>query len=176
MRRICAWCRNGIGGENLQFGPDNVPISHGICPDCARIVLSYRAEPLSNYLDRFSGPVYLVNAEGRIVTANKAAFSALGKKPEDIEGQLGGDAFDCRYADLPGGCGNTIHCKTCTIRMKVTDTLQSGQSHLRVPAYPDLHYVTGEKKIRFLISTERVGDAVLLRIDDISEENKDPTA
>jgi len=171
MRKICAWCQKETAVKKSQSGSDDAPISHGICPDCARKVLSYRAEPLRSFLDRFSDPVFFINAEGQIITANKAAFSVLEKQSKEVEGQLGGDVFDCRYADLPGGCGNTIHCKTCTIRTNVTDTLQSGRSHIRVPAYPDLHHMTGEKKIRFLISTEKVGDAVLLRIDEICEEN-----
>lgn len=98
------------------------------------------------------------------------AFSLLQKTPEEVEGELGGNAFGCNYADLPGGCGNTAHCKTCTIRMTVMDTLQSGKSNIRVPAYPDLHHMTGENRIRFLITTEKVGEAVLLRIDEVAEE------
>jgi len=61
-------------------------------------------------------------------------------------------------------------CAWCTIRLTVSDTLRSGKSHVRVPAYRDLHDITGEYRIRFLISTERVGEAVLLRIDDVTEE------
>ncbi|MDH4232405.1 MAG: PAS domain-containing protein [Nitrospirota bacterium] len=172
MRRVCAWCQKDIDGIDSPSETDADPISHGICNDCARYVLSFNAKSLQNYLNRFSGPVFLVGPEGRIITANTQAFSALGKKPEEIEGQLGGDAFECQYAKLPGGCGQTVHCKTCTIRLTVTDTLQSGRSHIRVAAYPDLHHVTRENRIRFLISTERVGNAVLLRIDEISEEKK----
>ncbi|MCJ7776462.1 MAG: hypothetical protein MUP08_08760, partial [Desulfobulbaceae bacterium] len=70
-----------------------------------------------------------------------------------------------------GGCGNTVHCKSCTIRNTVTDTLQSGKSNIKVPAYPDLHHITGDNRIRFLITTERAAEAVLLRIDEISEED-----
>lgn len=103
------------------------------------------------------------------MTGNRVGFDMLKKKPEEVEGELGGDAFGCRHANLPGGCGSTVHCKTCTIRMTVMDTLQSGKSHIRVPAYPDLHHMTGENRIRFLITTERVGEAVLLRIDDVGQ-------
>jgi hypothetical protein len=129
---------------------------------------------MKRFLDRFSEPVFLVSSEGRIVTANSAGFSALRKKPEEVYGKLGGDAFSCKYANLPGGCGNTIHCKTCTIRNTITDTLQSGKSNIKVPAYPDLHFITGEKRLRFLITTERIGEAVLLRIDDVTEEDVIP--
>lgn len=104
------------------------------------------------------------------MTGNSAGLDLLKKKPEEVEGELGGDVFGCRYADLPGGCGNTVHCKTCTIRLTVLDTLHSGNSHVETPAYPDLYHITGEERVRFLITTEQIGEAVLLRIDDVVEE------
>ncbi len=93
----------------------------------------------------------------------------LTKKTHEVEGQLGGDVFSCAYASLPGGCGQTIHCKSCTIRITVTDTAETGKQHERVEAYQELHHITGDRIIRFLISTEKVGDVVLLRIDDAEE-------
>ena len=171
MRKVCAWCKKDLDSPNIDPDFENAPITHGICGDCARTILSFRAKQLQSFLDQFSTPVFLMTSEGRIVTANSAGFSALGKKPEDVDGKLGGEAFDCRYADLPGGCGQTVHCKSCTIRNTVMDTLQSGKSNIKVPAYPDLHHITGDYRIRFLITTERAAEAVLLRIDEISEED-----
>jgi len=171
MRKVCAWCNKNLSSPNADLNFENAPVTHGICSDCARTIMSFRAKQLQSFLDQFPDPVFLVTSEGRIVTANSAGFTALKKKPEDVDGKLGGEAFDCRYADLPGGCGKTVHCKSCTIRNTVMDTLQSGKSNKKVPAYPDLHHITGEFRIRFLITTERVADAVLLRIDDISEED-----
>jgi hypothetical protein len=127
---------------------------------------SLRGTPLRDFLDQFSGPVLLVSSEGRVVTANRKGLSLLNKTPENVDAKLGGDVFGCRYAALPGGCGKTVHCKACTIRNTIMDTLQSGKSNMRVPAYPDLHRITGDNRVRFLITTERVGQAVLLRIDD----------
>ena len=171
MRKVCAWCKKDLSSPDIGLNIENEPITHGICSDCAQAVLSFKAKRLQSFLDQFPEPVFFVTSEGRIVTANSAGFSALGKQPEEVDGKLGGDAFDCRYADLPGGCGKTAHCKSCTIRNTVMDTLESGKCHIKVPAYPDLHHITGDKKIRFLISTERVAEAVLLRIDDSIEED-----
>lgn len=168
MEKVCAWCGKTIGEVDSTNGGADAPVSHGICPDCFREAMSHRGERLRDCLDRFSDPVFLVDSSGRIIAANSEAFSTLGKAPEELGGQLCGDAFDCRYAGLPGGCGRTTHCKTCTIRLTITDTMESGKSHTRVPAYPDLHHKTGERDIRYLISTEKSGDAVVLRIDDIS--------
>jgi len=173
MRRICAWCKKDIGSPDILDGVDiDVPITHGICGDCARKTLSFKAKSIKDILDQFSKPVFLLNSDGRVVCGNNAGLSLLKKSLDEIGGKLGGEAFSCKYADLPGGCGNTIHCKTCTIRNTVMDTLESGKSNIGIPAYPDLHHITKENRIRFLITTERVGKAVLLRIDDVTEEGQ----
>jgi hypothetical protein len=174
MKRICAWCQKDLGPSDILDETIDAPITHGICGDCARKTLSFMATPLRRFLDQFPKPVFLVNSGGRIVTGNSAGLSLIQKKPEEIAGELGGDAFGCRYADLPEGCGQTVHCKTCAIRRTVFDTLQSGRSNIKIPAYPDLHHVSGENRIRFLITTERIGGAVLLRIDDVAEEKLAP--
>jgi hypothetical protein len=170
MKRICSWCRRNIGAPDSRNDPDDAIITHGICPDCVRQVCTHKKEDLSRYLDHFDFPVFLVDSDVEIITANQQGFSALRKRPEEVEGRRGGDAFDCRYAALPGGCGKTIHCKSCAIRLTVADTYKTGKGHEKVPAFPDLDFLTGESRIRFLISTEKRGDAVLLRIDEIMEE------
>lgn len=172
MKKICSWCKRDIGSPGSRNDSDDAVITHGICPDCVRQICTHKKEDLRRHLDHFDFPVFLVDADVVVVTANQKGFSTLRKKPEDIEGRRGGEAFDCRYAALPGGCGKTVHCKSCTIRLTVTDTFQTGESHIKVPAYPDLNDITGEKQIQFLISTEKQGDAVLLRIDEISEVKK----
>ena len=169
MRKVCAWCKKELDSSNADAEIEDAPITHGICGDCFRKTLSFKANSLKRFLDQFSEPIFLVNSEARIISANNAGYFLLRKRPSEVDRKLGGDAFSCKYADLPGGCGNTIHCKTCTIRTTVMNTLQTGRSNIRVQAYPDLHHVTGENKIRFLISTEKIGEAVLLRIDDVTE-------
>jgi hypothetical protein len=166
LKIICAWCKAEI--KNGGFDKDTEhPISHGICPDCTEKMLSKYAMPLTSYLDKFEKPVFLINSEGRILSANNAAYEALNKKPSRVNDHLGGDAFECDYAKLPGGCGNTIHCKTCTVRLTVTDTMLTGKSHTDILAYGDFHFVTGRMNLKFIISTEKIGDKVLLRIDKI---------
>lgn len=171
MKKVCAWCKKELSSPDTDSANADAPVSHGMCGDCARRILSYKAQPIRAFLDQFSKPVFLVNGEGRIVTGNSSALSLLGKKPDQVDGKLGGDAFGCKNAGLPGGCGNTVHCKSCTIRRTVLETQQTGKSNRNIPAYPDLHFMTGENRIRFLITTERAGGAVLLRIDEVTEEN-----
>jgi len=170
MKRICAWCKKDLGSPDTDSSPTDTPITHGICGDCARQVLLFNSQTLDNFLNRFPNPVFYLDSNTRIVASNNAGYSLLNKEPEEVNGKLGGVAFECRYADLPGGCGKTVHCKTCTIRNTVEDTLKTGKAHVKVPAYPDLHHITEEFRIRFLISTERVDNAVLLRIDEVVQE------
>jgi transcriptional regulator with PAS, ATPase and Fis domain len=167
MRQICAWCKCELNASSPEMQNQNEPISHGICGDCTRNLLSDKAQPLKKFLDQFSPPVLLVDHQARVLASNNSGLTMLGKEHHEIENQLGGDVFDCRNADLPGGCGKSIHCKACTIRNTILETLKTGQSQQQVPAYPDLHSITKEDKVRFLITTEKVGQAVLLRIDKV---------
>ncbi|MGE5698972.1 MAG: hypothetical protein ACM31N_02755 [Deltaproteobacteria bacterium] len=130
------------------------------------------AYSLQDYLNRLKYPVLLMNDDVGIVTANITACESLGIDPRHIEGRRGGEAIECINSRLPGGCGKTVHCKACTIRRTVTDTYLTSTSHYMVLAYADCETPYGPRKIRFLISTEKLGDLVLLRIDDM--EGKEP--
>jgi len=135
-----------------------------------------RLDPVSlqEYLNRLKFPVLLMNDDVGIVTANIVACESLGIDPRHIEGRLAGEAIECINSRLPGGCGKTVHCKACTIRRTVTDTYQTSNSHYMVLACTDCETPYGPRKVRFLISTEKLGDLVLLRIDDI--EGKAPAS
>ena len=79
--------------------------------------------------------------------------------------------MECRWARLPGGCGQTEHCVACTVRQTVTGTFQTGQNALRQPAYLDREAASGEvERIYLLLSTELEGTLVLLRIDHIGSQ------
>jgi hypothetical protein len=129
--------------------------------------------PLREYLDGLGMPVAVVDETGRIKTASDQTCRLLQKKRADIEGYLGGDVFECEYAKLPGGCGETIHCSGCTIRRTVTKTLQTGESQHQVPAYLNQATPDGTQQVHLLISTEKVENVVLLQIDQVGGQ---PTA
>lgn len=101
--------------------------------------------------------------------ANSQALGILQKEMPEIVGRKGGDVFECAFAKFPQGCGNTVHCDACTIRNTVMDTMLSGNSHLRTPAYLIRGLPEDNQEIKFLISTEKVADVVLLRIDKVGE-------
>jgi len=98
----------------------------------------------------------------------------LGKELKSIERQLGGDVMECTYANLPKGCGKTEHCTGCGIRNTVMKTFSTGEPQKNVKAYQYIETPDGVKRTLFSITTEMVGEIVLLRIDDaaISEEGE----
>jgi PAS domain-containing protein len=113
-------------------------------------------------------PVFVVDSNGIIKTANDSGRKVLGKSYDEIENVLGGDAFECIYAGLDGGCGRTEHCKTCAIRNTLKDTLNTGREYKNVPAFQNIKTDSGPEVLKFLISTEKVEEQVLLRIDEVS--------
>jgi hypothetical protein len=122
------------------------------------------------FLDDVAVPVALVDGEGRVRAVNDKAQAMIGRKTEQIEGLPGGDVFQCAYARLPGGCGNTVHCSGCAIRRTVMETHATGLAQSRVPATLKQQTAAEPQEVRLLISTDKLGDCVLLRIDRRQDE------
>lgn len=165
MKQICLYCGCYLGSVETTKD-DPTLISHGVCSICFPTLMRGMGQPLTDFLDALPGPIYVVDADCRVVGANTLGLQQVSKDLSAIEGQLAGEVFECKCAKLPGGCGRTLHCKTCTIRRTVTKTAETGESCLRVPAFIDLADISKDMTIRFQISTEKVNDAVLLRIED----------
>jgi hypothetical protein len=169
MIRVCAWCGKTLGTVFSGVHSDAL-ITHGICDECAFHLCAQVGMPFRDFLDGLGlgVPVLLLDSDGNVKTANKAVRQFLKKALPLIEGYKGGNVFECAHATLPGGCGKTVHCSGCTIRRTVMDTLNSGKSHEKVPAYLYRETPDGSQSLRLLISTEKVQDVVLLRIDEIT--------
>jgi len=147
-------------------------ITHGICPDCVSNLEFQSGTDLKDFLDSLAIPVLVVSRAGVVETANKKAGVVLGKDVPAIMGARPGDVFECANARLPEGCGRTICCSGCAIRRSVQDTYATGRSLHRVPA--SLRHGGSEHsaRIHMHISTEKAGEVVLLRIDDINTPPK----
>jgi PAS domain-containing protein len=171
MKRICAWCRKDLGSIDSRAGSENV-ITHGICENCGSNLLFQMGVELGDFLDSLKLPVVVVNREGTIVTGNDQARALLRKGLSEIEGYKGGEVFECAYARQPDGCGNTMHCSGCTIRRTVMETYGTGKSYQRVPATLTRNTPQDPEKIKLLISTEKIADLVLLRIDEMEAKDE----
>ena len=164
--RKCSICQAELGPPLEPEDPE-VHTSHGICRDCLDGYLNGAGMSMEEFLDGLPVPIFVVDGEGRVQGANLLGRETVSKDLDQIAGYLGGEVFQCHYATLPGGCGHTLHCKSCVIRNTVMKTHETGVACIRVPACQDLDTFEGPRTIRFLISTEKAGDVVLLFIDDM---------
>jgi PAS domain-containing protein len=158
MKSICAWCKKELSADSGQP-------AHGMCAACRDIFFPSQGQPsFRRHLDRLAVPLLVVDDDARVLIANKQARLIFGKTPEEIEGKLYGMAVDCSNAHLLGRCGRTVHCRECSIRHVVADTYATGRSHSNVPVCLDTTSSQGRSKLRFLISSEKAGEVVLLRL------------
>ena len=165
MRILCGWCGAELGTRESEVHPAEA-ITHGVCPECAHHLFAQMGMPLQEYLDGLAAPVAVVDGDARVLTANAQARTMLEKDLEEIDGQPG-DVFECAYAGLPEGCGHTVHCSGCAIRRTVMATHESGRSRVHAPATLYAGTQADITPVDLLISTEKVGDVVLLRIDAV---------
>ena len=168
MKIICAWCEKEIENTAEQDKTSKYEISHGICLPCKERFLAKDEYSLEHFLNNLEAPVLVVNSAGEVALANDQALELLGKGLEQVKGYRGGDVMECAHAALPGGCGDTRHCVACTIRNNVMETLETGECKQQVPAFLN-QQLNGDKQIvDYLISTEKMDEVVLLRIDHVS--------
>jgi PAS domain-containing protein len=147
MHVICSYCGRYIKEKE----PLSVTTkTHGICQECFMPLLAQNIGiSFDEYLETFDAPIVIVDSQRRITAANQAALNMIEKPIERILGVLGGEALECRYSRLPGGCGKTIHCETCTIRNLVSKTLEQRVSH-----YDECITMDTEKgRVSYLVST-----------------------
>jgi len=164
MKRVCAWCKIEMGTKPVE-APFEQTVTHGICPSCLETHFQLRQSTLIDVLDGLDAPVIIVDSTVCVRCANKQAQVLLNKVLPDIEGVVAGDVLECAYAKLSGGCGNTTHCDGCMIRKTVMDTYQTGESHLKIAAHLLQGTADNNQEVTLLLSTEKVNDVVLLRVD-----------
>lgn len=167
MKIVCAWCKKDLGTVHSEQYNESI-ITHGICTECVDMAFAeMNMKRAAIFLDSLSEPVLVVDGDVAALMANSKAIEVLGKNLPQIKGFKGGNIIECIHAYEPGGCGRTIHCTGCAIRITVEDTYKTGKSHLRVPAYAEISVEGKPKTVGFLISTEKVKELVLLRIDKV---------
>lgn len=121
--------------------------------------------PLQSYLDSLPVPIFVVDGNAVVQAANRNGYALVRKEPGQVLQRLGGVVFECAYARLPEGCGRTVHCTGCALRRSIAHTYETGESLHDVPALMHCGEEGRENNLAFRISTERLGDVVMLRID-----------
>jgi hypothetical protein len=166
---VCAWCQGELQGDETG---ENRPheITHRICARCReRVRAQSVGDSLRRDLDRLKFPVLVVDHDAVIRVVNSQAQALLFQEGRGVEGELVGDAIGCLYSYWPGGCGKTTRCPTCKIRGSVTATFATGKCMRHVLCYQEIRQPGGIERRRLLISSEKVNDVVLLRIDSVAK-------
>jgi hypothetical protein len=128
--------------------------------------------PLQSYLDSLPVPIFVVDDDVVVQAANKLGYAMLNKQPDQVLKRLGGIVFECAYARLPEGCGRTVHCTGCAIRRSVAHTYETGESLYDVPALLHCGRESEENAVILRLSTEMLGNVVVLHIDRAPEPVK----
>ncbi len=165
----CSYCQEEIAPPE-ETHDNSEQVSHGVCRSCLEKIMAGSGQPFAEFLDSLQQPVFVVDQNVRIKSANVAGQKIVKKNLEEIQDRLGGEVFECAEALLPGGCGNRQLCRCCVIRNAVMETYQDGQPRIKIPAYHELDLITGHQKVKFLISTEKVEDMIFLQIEEMSFE------
>jgi hypothetical protein len=167
--RRCVWCRGALQsgeGQLLAQAP-------AICDTCAAVLSAVDRTPLGDFIEKLDAPVLVVTGDCIATMANSRACVFLGKAAEKLVGRLAGDVVECARAGEPGGCGQTVHCKGCALRNSVQHTHATGEPLRGVHAYQEIRTPNGIRTAWFELTTERAGDLVLLRIDDVGVERQE---
>ena len=162
MNMICIWCDREISDSGSQ----SASTIHGTCHYCSDNLFDHQGVDLYRYFDTLPAPVILVGRNVTVNYANSIARALLGKELPEIEGCPPGLVLECEYAQLPGGCGKTVHCSSCSLRQAVSETLATGKPFVKtlmILQHGNEGEVLGK---RLLISSRRIDDTVMLRIDE----------
>jgi len=151
-------------------------ILRSLCDDCSNLFMTQHGMPIEHFINGFTVPVIVMAQDGSVGMANSRAHTLLGKAHAQIAGQQGGDVFECEHAAEPEGCGKTVHCSGCTIRRSITDTMRSGQPHIRVPASLKVGKPGEQQPLAMQISTQKILGFVLLKVEKIAIGHHDTSA
>jgi len=164
MKIICAWCSKVM----KEYESHQDMVSHGICPECLRGLIGSTDINLRDILDKLDFPVLLTDGAVMVQRANRKAEMAFGTPLTNMLTNVTlGVAIECLDAQGTGQCGRTEHCAGCMLRGTILSTHADGQP--RYGVYAQNRFLTsfGAKTKRFRFSTTRVGDAVMLAIEEI---------
>lgn len=165
-KAFCRWCNSKF--DCTQEEAANYIVSNGSCPTCSEAI--FKSNNIANIRDSIElidDPVLVLQPEPRLVyTANNKAGRLFNKDISQMEGVRGGQVFDCIQSFTEAGCGKDLNCEKCTIKQAIVDTLNTGNSFEGLKSPLDVK--RGDNIISFIlqISTEKVGDFALVRIDE----------
>jgi len=125
-------------------------------------------------IDNLPIAVVVLDADRKLILANKMAGRFVNRDDTQLIGLLCGDALGCIYhKDAPEGCGSGTACIECKLRTTVMDTFENDKSHFMVETTMTLNAI-GPRHLRITTQPLKLqkGSSVLVSIEDITEVKK----
>jgi len=156
---LCMACMKMVASREPQF------VSHGLCDSCASAIES-SVVGVTSLINRFDLPILYMQGDPRqVVTANQAACDQFGKELPLVEGRRGGQVFDCIHSFTEAGCGKDQKCEECKVKNAIVDTFVTGTSHRAISTTLEIRMHGRDVPHAIEVSTEKVGNHALVRID-----------
>ena len=164
MKIVCAWCHKVM----KEYESHKNLVSHGICPECLRGLIGATDINLGDFLDRIDVPVLLTDGAVIVQRANRKAELEFGRQStKKLTNATVGVAIECLNAQGTGECGRAEKCVGCVLRGTILGTHADGKPRYGQYSQNQVMTPLGAKPKRFRFSTTRVGDAVMLSIEEV---------
>jgi len=167
MKYVCAYCNTELRPKSAE--KDGV--SHGICTSCYNHIKASLGVDLKEYLNMLDHPVFLVDDDVKVLSANYKAGHLIGNKTLSIHDKRLGEVFECEHALRSEGCGKSVCCSGCAIRKAVSTTYMIGDPVIKKPASLISDMSGIPTAIDLYITTYKVGDVVFLMVEPSEGEH-----
>ena len=117
------------------------------------------------FLNTIDAPVVLIDDNNTYLSANNSALSIIDREHLQLQNQRTGDIFTCENSKLTGGCGHTDMCGGCQMLQLISKTYTAKNAFNNIPVTLTRAKGKVREKLNLHISTERMNNLVLLRID-----------
>ena len=165
MKRQCAWCKKEMGQVTSPSKSGSQEISHGICSACEfHMRASSRTMELNEYIEDFPHPIVIIDNDRVITNANKVARVALDQDFSSVEQLPAGKVLECKNSHLPGGCGKTVHCGTCNLRILIMDTYNLDKQYVDEQIIIEQTSENALRHLKMSVSSLKIDGVVYLRI------------
>ena len=144
-------------------------IANELCTKCKLHFAFLQGLTLQEFIDKQVVAIIVLDGNGTLQTVNEKARELFNKDLYLFKGEAPGRVFECEYAQLPEGCGQTVHCSGCAIRIAITETFASGEPVFKMRATLKTVKQGEPQEICYYISTRKRGDSIILQIEDSAE-------
>lgn len=160
-------CRSCGKPHPIKEGQPELIITKGLCASCrSRIADAGPARNEKKAIDSIDAPVLLMQPNPRqVYVANNKAEIIFGKDLPGMEGHRGGEVFDCIHSFTEAGCGKDVNCADCKIKNAVVETFTGARNLSGVSTTLEVKKRGEIISYVLEVSTEKVGELALLRID-----------